>query len=178
MKVRVLNRSRATVVYTLEDDRITRTFAPNEEKELDSSEMEKLTYQPGGSKLIEMCLLIKDAETVNNLIGEQEPEYWMDLENIKKEIIDCSVDRFKDILDFAPEGCIDIIKDLAVSLPLRDSFKMDALREKTGFDARKAIELMKDEDGEQQAAPSKRRVAVESKPAPAPVTSSRFEKVK
>lgn len=163
MKVKVINRSSSGVFYTIPEDNITRFFAKGESKMIDHKEIEKLTYQPGGLELIKDCLLIEDDKIVANTIGEQEPEYKMTEDQIKDVLLNGSYDKFLDVLDFAPEGVIDIIKSLAVSLPLTDTTKMGALKRKTGFDAAKAIELMKDSAPEGEAAPKKqRRVAVEN----------------
>ena len=51
----------------------------------------------------------------------------------------CSLDEFKDALDFAPLGVIDLIQDLSVKLPISDIHKRQALKEKTGFDVDRAI---------------------------------------
>jgi hypothetical protein len=50
-----------------------------------------------------------------------------------------SLDAFLDCLDFAPAGVIELIKKYAVSLPLDDYEKRQALKAKTGLDVDKAI---------------------------------------
>lgn len=162
MKVKVINRSSSGVFYTIPEDNITRFFAKGESKMIDHKEIEKLTFQPGGLELLKDCLFIDDEKTVVNTIGIQEPEYKMTESQIKDVLLNGSYDRFLDVLDFAPEGVIDIIKNLAVNLPLTDTAKMGALKRKTGFDVAKAIELMQETTEETEEAPKKqRRVAVE-----------------
>ena len=72
------------------------------------------------------------------------------------------MDAFLDALDFAPIGVIDLIKSMAVSLPLTDYNKRQALKEKTGFDVDKALDHMREEKeeegGEKLAAAAQRRV--------------------
>ena len=163
MKIKVTNRSHSGVIYTIPEDNLTRFFAIGESKMIDHKEIEKLTFQPGGPELLKNYLLVEDEKTVVNTIGEQEPEYNMTESQIKDVLLNGSYDRFLDVLDFAPEGVIDIIKDLAVNLPLTDTAKMGALKRKTGFDVAKAIELAKETAEETEEAPKKqRRVAVEN----------------
>ena len=54
-----------------------------------------------------------------------------------------SFDAFLDCLQFAPTGVIDLVKTFSVELPLTDTRKIDALKEKTGFDVIKALEMKK-----------------------------------
>ena len=54
-----------------------------------------------------------------------------------------SFDAFLDCLQFAPTGVIDLIKTFSVELPLTDTRKIEALKEKTGFDVIKALEMKK-----------------------------------
>jgi hypothetical protein len=135
--------------------------------------LEKLTYQPGGTYIITNYLQIKDTEVIDDLGMTIEPEYNMSAEDVKKLMIEGSLDAFLDCLDFAPEGVIQIIKDLSVKLPLNDVAKRKAVKDKTGFDvdraianiqAEKAAELA--EKGEvAESGEKKRRVQPEEKPA-------------
>ena len=52
-----------------------------------------------------------------------------------------SLEQFLDCLDFAPDVIKDMIKDLAVELPLNDMAKRQAIQDKLGFDVTKAIEI-------------------------------------
>jgi len=49
------------------------------------------------------------------------------------------MEQFLDCLDFAPAGVIELIKKFAVSLPLDNYEKRQALKAKTGLDVDKAI---------------------------------------
>ena len=51
----------------------------------------------------------------------------------------CSIDEFKDALDFAPNGTKDLIKQYAVSKPLNDYDKREAIKAQLGLDVSKAI---------------------------------------
>lgn len=52
-----------------------------------------------------------------------------------------TLDQFLDCLDFAPEVIKELIKTMAVELPLNDMSKREAIKEKLGFDVSKAIEI-------------------------------------
>jgi len=57
-----------------------------------------------------------------------------------------SLDEFLDCLDFAPEGVKDLIKNLAVDLPLNDVAKREAIFNKLGFNVDNAIRIKKESD--------------------------------
>ena len=63
----------------------------------------------------------------------------MSEEDVKKLMREGTLDAFKDCLDFAPQAIKDMIKDYAVSLPLNDSEKRDAIKEILKFDVDRAI---------------------------------------
>lgn len=65
--------------------------------------------------------------------------------DVKNLLVSGSLDSFLDALDFAPIGVIDLIKTLAVSLPLTDLNKRRVLKEKTGFDVDKALVHIEEE---------------------------------
>lgn len=140
---KVKNRSNGKTVYTipeLGDKRnIRREFAPHEVKEIPEKELEALTYIGGGEALLKNYLQILDKEVIDKVNLSVEPEYNMSEEDIKKLMNEGTLDAFKDCLDFAPQAIKDMIKDYAVSLPLNDSAKRDAIKEILKFDVDKAI---------------------------------------
>ena len=98
-----------------------------------------------------------------------------------------NVDEFLDCLDFAPDGIIDLIRTLAVKLPMENTAKKKALKEKTGFDvdaALKNIEAEQEEEAAKKPAVSKsgRRVqpaAEKAEPAaPTRRTTPKYNVVK
>ena len=135
----VKNRSSSVVVYSIPESNLRRTFAPGESKRIPFSELEKLTYQPGGRELIANFLQIMEEEVTQDLNIHREPEYNMSEDQVRDLILNGSLDAFLDALDFAPIGVIDLIKSLSVSLPITDFQKRQALLKKTGFDVDKAI---------------------------------------
>jgi hypothetical protein len=84
-------------------------------------------------------LQIMNETVTNNLNVHTENEYYMSEEQIVELLTSGSLEAFLDCLDFAPVGVIDLIKKYAISLPLNDITKRDALKEKTGFDVSTAI---------------------------------------
>lgn len=157
---KVTNRSAGRVIYNIPEDHIRREFYNKETKEIALSELEKLAQQPGGRKLIYNYLSIQDADTIGHLVNRPiEPEYWLTEDKIPEWMNTCSLDEFKDALDFAPEGIKDLLKKYAVSLPLNDFAKRQAMFEQLGFNVTKAIENS-GEDGEsiKTDKPAERRV--------------------
>ena len=135
----VRNRSAGVVVYKIPEDSITRRFAPGEVKRLPYDELLHLSYQPGGRELMANFLQIQSEGVPKSLGIKTEPEYYMSEQQIVDLLKHGSLDAFLDCLDFAPVGVIELIKKYAVSLPLDDYEKRQALKAKTGLDVDKAI---------------------------------------
>ena len=147
----VKNRSSSVVVYRIPESNLRREFAPGETKRIPFGELEKLTYQQGGREMLEQFLQIVDEVVTTDLNVHRDVEYNMSENQIRDLLVSGSLDAFLDALDFAPIGVIDLIKTMAVKLPLTDLNKRKALKEKTGFDVDKAlvhIEEEKIEEGE------------------------------
>lgn len=157
-KCTVYNKSAGHVVYRLPELGLRRQFYPREaKKDISVNELEKLAQTPGGRKLILNYLMVDDKEILEYLInGRVEPEYWIKEEEIDNWMSTCSLDEFKDALDFAPEGTKDLIKAHAVSLPLNDMSKRAALKEQLGFDVNKALDLTIDEEKKEEVKPTRR----------------------
>lgn len=166
----VKNRSAGRVFYKIPEDNIRREFNPGETKRISFNELEKLSYQSGGRELMTNYLQIQSVEATSELGIHTEPEYNMTEEQIIDLIKTGSLDAFLDCLDFAPVGVIDLLKKFAVSVPLADYEKRQALKEKTGFDVDIAIKNMIAEKSEDNtstnlAAPATRRVQPEAEAA-------------
>lgn len=169
MKIKVKNRSSLSVGYTIPEDNISRTFAPGETKNIEQSEIEKLSYQPGGAKIIKKYLFIDDKDFVEEVANTTlEPEYWMTEDGVKTLILEESLDRFLDVLDWAPEGVIELIKSFGVTLPMTDVNKIDALKKKTGYDINAVLRHQREALEEDEASETKvetrgkrRRVAID-----------------
>lgn len=172
---RVKNRGASTVVYKIPEDGVRREFKPGQTLQISSEELEKLTYQPGGTLILSQFLQILDLEGIQKANIKTEPEYHMSEADVSKLITSGSLDAFLDCLDFAPIGVIDLIKKLSISIPMVDIQKRKALKEKTGFDVEAALKhqeedkeddqktILKQKNGERrvqpEAAPAGRRTA-------------------
>lgn len=162
--MKVKNRSTCTVSYTVPDLNVKRVFVASEIKEIPLKELQILVQQPGGRVILTEYLQVSKEDIRQLDVLEPEQEYFYSEDDVKRIMKFGSQDEFLDMLDFAPEGVLDMIKTYAVQLPLSDLFKINALKDKTGFDAAKALENSIDENGELQVANTpKRRVAVEEK---------------
>lgn len=151
----VKNRSASLVVYSVPQLHVRREFAPGQSLKIGHEELEKLAYQDGGKYLIANYLQILDAEELEKLDIETEPEYSMSEKDVIELIKNGSIDEFKDAMDFAPTGVIELIKELAVSLPMNDAEKRNYIKETTGFDVDSAIRhINEDKEEEQEGAPT------------------------
>lgn len=162
--VRVLNRDTGSVVYSIpEMNGLKRVFQSGEIKEVTFEEIQKLSYIPGGSELLRDSLLILDNdEAVKETIGHVEPEYNYTKEDVLKLMTQGSLDEFLDCLDFAPEGVKELVKTLAVELPLNDVSKRKAIKEKLGFDVDAAAQIQEEAADVEPAAPKARRRVVKT----------------
>ena len=152
--IKVLNRDNGAVVYSLPElNGLVRVYQSGETKEVPFKELQQLSYIPGGKELLEESLVILDNEkAIKQLLGQVELEYSYTEEDIKRLLISGSLDEFLDCLDFAPEGVKDLIKTLAVTLPLNDVKKREAIQDKLGFNVESAIRIKR--ESETESAPS------------------------
>lgn len=143
--VKVTNRDNGTVGYTIPDlGNLHRNFESKETKEIPMEELRKLSYIPGGLVLLKECLVLHNEEAIKELLGDTEPEYFYTDKEVKKLLEEGTMDQFLDCLEFAPDGVIDLVKDLAVKLEISDIRKRDVILKKTGFNVTKAIEINKE----------------------------------
>ena len=157
MKVTVKNRSNSTVVYKIPDMNLRREFLPGEPKQIDSKELEGLMYIPGGRKIIEDYLLVLEEEVLDEIGIQPEPEYWMNEDQVIDLLKNGSLDAFLDCLDFAPPGVLDMVKHFAVTLPLNDVKKREAIKEKLKFNVDLAISNNEEEIEEAKNQPKTER---------------------
>lgn len=157
--IEVVNRDNGSVGYTIPDlGNLHRNFQPREMKEIPMDELRKLSYLPGGQVILEDCLIIKNEEAIAELLGGVEPEYFYTEEDVKNLLLTGSLDQFKDCLDFAPQGVIDLVKSMAVDLKINDISKREAILAKTGFNVTKAIDInTASSEGEEKAEGKTRR---------------------
>lgn len=170
-ETKVTNRARGTTGYFIPDLGVRRQFQQGETKTLTYEELEKLSWVPGGMDLLLNCLVIHDKDIVAAVLGEVEPEYYYSEQNIIKLMQNGTLDQFLDCLDYAPDSVKENIKHLAVTLPLNDVQKRNAIKDALNFDVAKAIELAAEDASVHEENKHKRRAAAldvsneEAKPA-------------
>ena len=157
-KIKVYNRDRGVVVYEVPDLHVLRTYHPGETKTVSFEEIEKLSFMPGGRKVLQDSLLIENKEAYDAIFGENNvvPEYYYTREEIVRLLTLGSYEQLVDCLNFAPDSVIDLVKEEAVAIPLNDVAKRELILQKTGFNVNKAIEIKKEAAAEE---PSKATTA-------------------
>ena len=159
--ISVRNRNNGETWYQI-DDKI-QIFAKDEVKKVPFQELRQLNYTEGGKALLSSKLVIENKDALRFLNMEVEPEYFYDEADIRLLLFNGSYDEFADFLDFAPEGAIEIAKNLAVKEQIPDVRKREMLGKKTGLNINNAImvnEIMnEDSEKEVKEEAPKRRVA-------------------
>lgn len=170
-KIKLRNRSTGSVGYKIPDmGNFPRKFAAGETKEIPFEELQKVSFMPGGSYLLQHYLVIENLEARNEILGQVELEYDYKEEDIKNLLLNGSLDQLLDCLDFAPQGVIELVQKYAVELEINDIRKRKAIFKATGFNVDNAI-LINAETNEQDAeAPTTgRRVAANTSATDVPV---------
>lgn len=160
--IKVKNRDSGTVGYTIPElGNLHRSFSKGETKEIPMDELRKLSYISGGKILLQNYLIVQNQDALKELLSDDvEPEYYYGEEEVKKLLLTGSNDQLLDCLEFAPEGVIGLVKDLAVSLKINDISKRNIILEKTGFNVTNAIAINEETiEGEGEEAKSSRRSA-------------------
>ena len=160
--IKVKNRDSGTVGYTIPElGNLHRSFSKGETKEITMDELRKLSYISGGKILLQNYLIVQNQDALKELLSDDvEPEYYYGEEEVKKLLLTGSNDQLLDCLEFAPEGVIGLVKDLAVSLKINDISKRNIILEKTGFNVTNAIAINEETiEGEGEEAKSSRRSA-------------------
>ena len=133
-------------------------------------EFRKLSYLPGGQAIIYDCLFIHNEEALKELNPDYEPEYFYTEADIRELLLKGTEAQFLDCLDFAPEGVIELLNQLAVKLEINDLAKRNAIMDKTGFNVTRAIEInheSKEVDAEPEVKQRRTAAPVASKTEPA-----------
>lgn len=143
--VLVKNRSAAIVLIDVPNIHLHLEVQPGQTIKMKYEDLCEFAQVPGGATMLREYLQLQEQEIEELNLGEVEPEYNYSEEDIKKLILEGSIDEFLDCLDFAPTGVIDLIKKFAVDLPMTDLRKIEELKKKTGFDAESALKHKKEE---------------------------------
>lgn len=178
-KYNVKNRSASMAIYTIPEAGIRREFMPGETKQIPKTELDQLIFQPGGREILSSFLQVYDDEITKEYNIKTEPEYYMNEQQIVELIRTGELDAFLDCLDWAPIGVIDLIKGFAVSLPMTDTRKIEALKNKTGFDVEKALanKALEAEGDDVKEEPQKERRVQPATNEPVRRTTSKYKVV-
>lgn len=137
----VTNRNNGYTGYQIPDTGVSRNFAPGESKRISKEELMQLSYIEGGEYLLKNYLIVNNDKALEELNISVQPEYYYTEEEIKELLMTGSLDQLEDTLNFAPDGVIEIIKDMAVKMELPDTRKRKMISEKTGFNIDNAIRV-------------------------------------
>lgn len=175
--IKVTNRSNGRVGYTIPDlNNLHRSFIAGETKEVSMEELRKLSWIAGGKVLLDKYLIIEDQDAIKEIMGEVEPEYYYTEEDVVNLLTNGTLEQLQDCLDFASEGVIELVKNMAVKLPVNSVAMRQEILKKTGFNVDKAIMVNEEsaEDAQPEEEKSGRRAApINASANTAAVTSGR-----
>lgn len=157
--IKVVNRGNGRVGYPIPDSNgLKRLFHAQEEKKIPMEELKKVMYSTGGSYILKNVLVVEDEEAARILFNtDPEPEYFYTEEEVKTLLSTGTLDQLLDCLDFAPEGTVDLVKELAVKTKLNDVSKREAIFKKTGFNVSQAIAINAESEKPEEEEKSVRR---------------------
>ena len=160
--IKVTNRNNGYVGYRILEKNIRRRFAPGETKQIPLSELQALQFEAGGDYILKHSLVINDQDALTALNMSVEPEYFYSIEDVEKLLFEGSLDQLEDALNFAPDGVISLIKDIAVKEEISDIRKRYLIYKKTGFNVNNAINvnhIMEDDSQSELEEAPKRKAA-------------------
>ena len=157
--VKVINRGNARVSYVIPDSNgLKRLWHAKEVKEIPMDELRKIMWTTGGAYILKNYLIIENEEAIKELFSEEpEPEYYYTEDEVKQLLLTGTNEQLLDCLDFAPEGVIETVKSLAVSLKLNDVSKREIIFNKTGFNVTNAININKESETAEEVEKTERR---------------------
>ena len=139
--VSVRNRNNGSTSYMLPERNVKRFFAAGQTKKVPFYELSELMYTGGGEYLLKHLLVVEDADAIKELGFDVEPEYQYNEDDIRKILFNGTLDEFTDFLNFAPDGALEIAKEMAVKEFLPNTDKRKLLGAKLDFNIDKAIEI-------------------------------------
>ena len=122
-------------------------FVPGESKDLSEQELNALWQIDGGASLLRNELMVQDEEWVNKMMPYAPIEYFWLVSDVDKCILEDSLELFKETLEYAPTGVIDLIKARAWQLPMTDLIEVMKKPEGTAPTAQKPKERLRKREG-------------------------------
>ena len=160
-RVKVINRTGGGLAYSIDALRVSRYWPkPGHHLNISIAELSELRTVPGGTKMLEECLLIEDLEALKILFpdSELEPEYNYGVEEVEFLLQEASLEQLLDALDYAPHGVLDLIKSQSVKKLPNETSKISAINEKFNIDINKMHELHLEKSiPEEKPEPKRRR---------------------
>ena len=168
--VKVTNRDNGFVGYQIPEMNVNRNFAPKETKMVPLAELKALQFVPGGDFTLKNLLIVSEEALTTLNMEDVEPEYHYTEDDVRKLLHQGTLDQLEDALNFAPEGVINLIKDIAVKEEVADIRKRDMITAKTGFNVSNAINvnhILAEDSSEEEADADPKRKAAPINAAPA-----------
>lgn len=155
------------LVFIVDDDyHRVYNFAPGETKSFKKDEVLRLGSIPGADVLFKGSLSIKDRGVRREFgISDDAVEYDWQQKDVDNVLLNGSLDRLLDALDFAPDAIVEMIVDRAVALKISDLDKREAIQKATGRDITKQIDFVakeKEMTGSTSTSPKKKSRRVSS----------------
>lgn len=138
--VSVRNRNNGYTNYVLPNG-VRKTFSPGQVRNIDVEELRELRDCDGGEYILNHYLIVNDKNALEYLDMNPEPEYFYTEKEIETLLTTATLAQLEDTLNFAPQGVIDLIKDMAVRMELPDTRKRKMITDKTGFNVDNAINV-------------------------------------
>ena len=130
--VSVTNRDNGGVTCRLSNNKRI-SFNIGETKKVPLDDLIELKSSDGGAAALREYLVINDKEALRILELSPEPEYFYTKTEIKQLLENGTLDQLEDCLNFAPEGVLDLLKDIALDMELPDTRKRKLISQKLGF---------------------------------------------
>ena len=161
--VKVTNRNNGYTGYTLTSG-VKRLFNIGETKQISIDELRELSQIDGGEYMLRNYLIVDDKSALEFLNITPEPEYYYTEKEIKVLLEEGSLDQLEDALNFAPQGVLDLIKDISIKIELPDTRKRKMIFDKTGFSVDNAITVNKIVNADVEEAPVQEEVKRKAAP--------------
>lgn len=165
-KIKIRNLCDHTICYSTNDGMHRRELSPNQEIVVTAAELRQLNSDRGGHYLLERFIEVENQELAKEfgIDVEETPEYTWRASDVDDVLLNQSIERLEDALDFAPEGIVNLIVTRAVELDIPDNRKREAIQKRTNRNISNMIENNKKLHEIEYSAPRpsarKRRVPV------------------
>lgn len=146
-KVEVRNLVGHSTGYVIPELHIKRHFEPFETKRVEAGELRELHYRKGGRIMLHEYLSVQNDELRHEFdIPSDQVEYDWTEQDIRELLLNGDEDSLRDAIDFGPAGIVEQIKRMAFDLKIPDVSKREIIRDMTGTDVNKQIELKTQEE--------------------------------